>query len=80
MIACLETVVDLRLAAVRREPPQRGPGAALAEQLPAIAGERDQLIQLIQNLADNAIKYGGEPDRVGITCGTCRPHRTAPVR
>ena len=31
-------------------------------------GDRDQLVQLISNLIDNAIKYGGEGGRVEIAC------------
>ena len=35
-------------------------------QLPAVVGDRDQLVQLISNLIDNAIKYGGEGGKVEI--------------
>jgi two-component system phosphate regulon sensor histidine kinase PhoR len=37
-------------------------------QLPRVVGERDQLFQLISNLVDNAIKYGGEGNKVDIVC------------
>jgi two-component system phosphate regulon sensor histidine kinase PhoR len=66
LIACLETVVDtLQAYAMSRNVilEQRWP-----ERLPAIAGDRDQLIQLMTNLIDNAIKYGGEGGRAGISC------------
>ena len=37
-------------------------------ELPRVAGDRDQLRQLYQNLLDNAIEYSGdEPPRVSIT-------------
>ncbi len=34
-----------------------------------LAGDRDQLIQLVQNLSDNALKYGGDKPTVQITLG-----------
>ncbi|MBU6297852.1 MAG: PAS domain-containing protein [Alphaproteobacteria bacterium] len=37
-----------------------------ADGLPPVAGERDELIQLFQNLIHNAIKYGRENGRVWI--------------
>jgi two-component system phosphate regulon sensor histidine kinase PhoR len=40
------------------------------ENLPAVAGERDELIQLFQNLIHNAIKYGRTGGRVWISFGT----------
>lgn len=39
----------------------------LAEDLPEIPGDRDELTQLFQNLIDNAIKYGGSGTVVRIT-------------
>ena len=33
-----------------------------------MVGDRDQLVQLISNLIDNAIKYGGEGGKVEIAC------------
>jgi two-component system phosphate regulon sensor histidine kinase PhoR len=79
LIACLETVVDtLQPYAESRKVvlEQRWP-----ERLPAIAGDRDQLIQLLTNLIDNAIKYGGEGGRVGIACEhmTAAPHGAGPL-
>jgi two-component system phosphate regulon sensor histidine kinase PhoR len=42
-----------------------------ASGLPAVRGERDELIQLFQNLIHNAIKYGGNRVRIsfGVTPG-----------
>ena len=37
-----------------------------AQGLPHVAGERDELVQLFQNLIHNAIKYGREEGRVAI--------------
>ena len=36
-------------------------------------GDRDELIQLFQNLIHNAIKYGREGGHVWITLGTTAP-------
>jgi two-component system phosphate regulon sensor histidine kinase PhoR len=38
----------------------------LAERLPAILADRDQLVQLLTNLIDNAIKYGGAQGAVTV--------------
>ena len=37
--------------------------------LPPVVGERDELIQLFQNLIHNAIKYGREDGHIWISCG-----------
>lgn len=39
----------------------------VAEGLPLVVGERDELIQIFQNLIHNAIKYGREEGHVSIT-------------
>jgi two-component system phosphate regulon sensor histidine kinase PhoR len=79
LIACLEAVVDtLQPYAKSRNVvlEQRWP-----ERLPAIAGDRDQLIQLLTNLIDNAIKYGAGGGRVGIFCEhlSAAPHGAGPL-
>ncbi len=38
----------------------------LAEPLPTVTADRDQLVQLLTNLIDNAIKYGGPAGEVTI--------------
>ncbi len=38
-----------------------------AEALPPVTGERDELVQLFQNLIHNAIKYGSDKGTVAIT-------------
>ena len=37
--------------------------------LPPVIGERDELVQLFQNLIHNAIKYGRQDGHIWITCG-----------
>lgn len=36
------------------------------ESLPLVTGDADQLIQIIQNLIDNAIKYGGQDSTIDV--------------
>jgi two-component system phosphate regulon sensor histidine kinase PhoR len=45
-------------------------------ELPMVVGDRDQLFQVIGNLIDNEIKYGGEGGMVDITC---EPVGSAPI-
>jgi two-component system phosphate regulon sensor histidine kinase PhoR len=63
--ACLDGV----LAAL--EPYAEAAGTRLElkrpDDLPAVVGDRDQLAQLITNVVDNAIRYGGEAKPVTIT-------------
>jgi two-component system, OmpR family, phosphate regulon sensor histidine kinase PhoR len=64
--ACLEGVVEtLRSYAAQRRVTL---SVRRDAQLPLVVGERDQLVQLISNLIDNAIKYGGEGGEVEIAC------------
>ncbi len=37
-----------------------------------VIGQRDELVQLFQNLVDNALKYGAEGGRVEISLSTCK--------
>ncbi len=66
LAACLEGVVDtLRSYAQQRCVQLR---LKRDKNLPRVIGDRDQLVQLISNLIDNAIKYGGEGGKVDILC------------
>jgi two-component system phosphate regulon sensor histidine kinase PhoR len=64
--ACLESVVDtLQSYAGQREVElnlRREP------DLPLVVGDHDQLFQVMSNLIDNAIKYGGRGGKVDIAC------------
>jgi PAS domain S-box-containing protein len=40
----------------------------IADNIPPIAGDRVSLHEVINNLVDNAIKYGGASDKIIITC------------
>jgi light-regulated signal transduction histidine kinase (bacteriophytochrome) len=58
-------------------------GASVAsEPLPTISGDRDQLVQLFQNLIGNSIKYHrrGEPPEVRISCAREMQHWLFDVR
>ena len=65
----LETIV--REAAAALTPLAQADNIAIeidaAEGLPQVVGERDELVQLFQNLIHNAIKYGGENGHVSIS-------------
>jgi len=72
----METVV--RQAAAALSPLAKADGITIgidaAESLPQVMGERDELVQLFQNLIHNAIKYGREHGEVKIAV---RPATTA---
>ena len=79
VLDCLDTVADtLRPYARRRtvDLEVRRP-----EGLAPILADRDQLIQLLTNLIDNAIKYGGEGMPVTIACERldAAPHGAGPL-
>ena len=67
--ASLESIV--REAAAALSPLAETDGITIvidvAEGLPPVVGQRDELIQLFQNLIHNAIKYGRERGQVTIT-------------
>lgn len=48
----------------------KGQGVRIATDLPATAclqGDRDQLVQVLSNLIENAVKYGAQPGIVSVT-------------
>lgn len=47
------------------------------EAMPPVIGDRDELVQVLQNLFDNAIKYGREGGRIEVTLGSRRPKSAA---
>jgi two-component system phosphate regulon sensor histidine kinase PhoR len=61
---CLETVVRSLLPYAEER--QASLDLRLVEPLPAAVADRDQLVQLLTNLIDNAIKYGGAAGQVTI--------------
>ncbi len=77
--------VDLegRGARSRRRAGAAGPGRphrhrdrGEAPKLPPVTGERDELMQLFQNLIHNAIKYGRDGGHVWITLDRARRTRS----
>ena len=64
LVDCLRSVVrSLRGYAEERN---ASLDLQLIEPLPAVVADRDQLVQLLTNLIDNAIKYGGSAGEVTI--------------
>jgi two-component system phosphate regulon sensor histidine kinase PhoR len=47
----------------------------LAEGLPPVLADEDQLEQVLQNLIDNAVKYGGAGGRVRVVAALAQPGR-----
>src|SRR3546814_15011613 len=64
IVAILRSVAaTLELAAARRGMRIE----VVAEALPPVVGERDELTQVFQNLLDNAVKYGEDNTVVRVT-------------
>jgi len=71
VVQTLQPVVDANLATVSVEPMAR----------PArIRGDRDQILQVVQNLLQNALSYGRENGKVKIRVADEAPRPTGPAR
>jgi two-component system, OmpR family, phosphate regulon sensor histidine kinase PhoR len=51
----------------------------MADELPAVIGDADQLTQVLQNLLDNAVKYGREGGTVRLDAAVAPPGRPGVV-
>jgi two-component system phosphate regulon sensor histidine kinase PhoR len=52
----------------------------VAPDLPRITADHEQLLQVLQNLLENAVKYGSERGRVRISAGLATPGGRWPAR
>jgi two-component system, OmpR family, phosphate regulon sensor histidine kinase PhoR len=63
------------------EPVAEGVGISLtlkrSDQIARIRGEREEIVQVLQNLIQNAIKYGREGGHVAVSVGRERPRGAA---
>jgi signal transduction histidine kinase len=67
---CLSVVVDDALANLSAEIRTVGGRVSVCGILPTVSGNRSLLAEVVQNLVENALKYGGAPHpRVRITGG-----------
>jgi len=58
---------------------KRGVSLDIAPNLPPVYGHRQQLLQLIQNLIENAAKYMGDQSEPKIRIGSCNCYNEKPV-
>ena len=74
----------VQLTAASFEPQIAARGIALelsiAAELPLVTGDDDQLSQVLQNLMDNAVKYGRQGGTVRITAAAVPPGGRWPMR
>jgi two-component system, OmpR family, phosphate regulon sensor histidine kinase PhoR len=78
----LESVVRQAAAALKPLAAQDGITITLEAEssLPQVIGQQDQLVQLVQNLIHNAIKYGREKGKVQVSIGQSDGQVFAAVR
>jgi two-component system phosphate regulon sensor histidine kinase PhoR len=66
LVACIEEVVETLGVGIER----RGVTLDMETQegLPTVRADHDQMVQLLTNLLDNAIKYGGDGGEIHLKC------------
>ena len=74
MAAVAQDAADLLRGPLR----DRGVELEIARDLPAVRGDRQRLLEVVQNLVENAIKFMGDQSQPGIRIGV-RPDSSDPV-
>ena len=75
----LNELVNDAIALTNGRLQERGVSLDIAPDLPPVFGHRHQLLQLIQNLIDNAAKYMGDQTEPKIQIGSCKCYNEKPV-
>ncbi len=68
----LEELAREALELVSGQARQSGVQVEISPDLPVVFGDRIRLLEVLQNLIDNAVKYMGDPSRPRITIGSRR--------
>ncbi len=64
-----ETIVNEALELVHGRLAERGVQVELASELPVVYGDRARLVEVVQNLVDNAVKFMGDRPEPGLKIG-----------
>jgi PAS domain S-box-containing protein len=75
----LEDVIREALEAVRGRLEARGVTIRIQPGLPAIHGDRQRLVEVVQNLVDNAAKFMGDQPHPQVEIGRCSEAEGKPV-
>jgi signal transduction histidine kinase len=74
-----EVIVREALELVQGHSQERGVHIQVAPQLPTLNGDRARLVEVVQNLVDNAVKFMGEQSDPQIQIGQCGEQDGKPI-
>jgi len=70
----LSDVAEEAVAMVAGQIAARGVEVAVASEMPVVQGDRVRLVEVFQNLIDNAVKFIGDPERPRVEIGATEQH------